>query len=286
MKTKSLGKGLRALIPEDPFQDETGNITDIEVDRIKPNPYQPRKQFPPESLEELKNSIQRDGVLQPIVVRPWGKGYQLVIGERRLRAVKMAGLDRIPAMVLPKMEDNRVLELALIENIQREDLNPIEVAEGINELIVRFQITQEQAAQKVGKQRATVTNLLRLLKLPQDIRDAVRSGQLSMGHARALLAVDDPAVQRSLYLSTIRRNLSVRHLEQMIQQLTAKPRGETPPKPPNMFLARTEDRLRTLLGTQVHIKSRSRGGVISIEYYSDQDLERLLELFDTIENEN
>ncbi len=285
MKTKSLGRGLRALIPEDPFLEETARVTDIDVTHIDVNPYQPRKDFSPESLKELKESIQKDGLLQPIVVRPKGEKYQLIIGERRLRAVKMAGLTRIPAMILPEIEDRQLLEMALIENLQREDLNPIEVAEGLNELIAQFQLTQEQAAEKIGKQRATVANLLRLLKLPEDIRDGVRTGQLSMGHARALLALDDPAMQRSLFLRTVQKNLSVRRVEQLIHQLNSPSKDDEIPKQATLFIARTEDRLRSLLGTQVRIKNRLRGGVINIEYYSDEDLERLLELFEIIEKE-
>ena len=286
MKTKSLGKGLRALIPDDPFLEETARVIDIEVLNIDANPFQPRKDFEPEGLEELKESILKDGLLQPIVVRPKGERYELIVGERRLRASKMAGLTRIPAMILPEMEDRQMLEMALIENLQREDLNPIEVAEGLKELIFHFKLTQEQAAEKVGKQRTTVANLLRLLKLPEDIRDGVRTGQLSMGHARALLALDDVALQRSLFLRTIRKNLSVRQVERLIHQLNTPSKVDEVPKPATMFIARTEDRLRTLLGTQVRIKNRHRGGVIGIEYYSDEDLERLLELFEIIEKES
>ena len=285
MKTKSLGRGLRALIPEDPFPEETARVTDIDVASIDANPYQPRKDFEPEALQQLKESIQKDGLLQPIVVRPNGERYEIIVGERRLRASKMAGLTRIPAMILPEMEDQQLLEMALIENLQREDLNPIEVAEGLHELIVQFQLTQEQAAEKIGKQRATVANLLRLLKLPEDIRDGVRTGQLSMGHARALLALDDPALQRSLFLRTVQKNLSVRRIEQLIQQLNSPPKDEGIPKSTTLFIARSEDRLRSLLGTQIRIKNRLRGGVINIEYYSDEDLERLLELFEIIEKE-
>jgi ParB family chromosome partitioning protein len=286
MKTKSLGKGLRALIPEDPFQRDEGGVLDVEVTRIEPNPFQPRKDFPPESLQELKESIAKDGVLQPLVVRSKGGGYQLIFGERRLRAAKMAGLDRVPVKVLDGLDDNRVLELALVENLQREDLNPIDTAEGLQELIDRFDFTQEQVAEKVGKQRATVTNLLRLLKLPKEIQNGVRSGLLSMGHARALLALEDPKVQRALFRQTIARKLSVRRVEQIIQKLGAEPKPAKPPKPASVFIARTEDRFRTLFGTQVHIRHRSKGGVIEIEYYSDEDLERLIELFDIIEKES
>jgi ParB family chromosome partitioning protein len=285
MKTKSLGKGLRALIPEDPFRDETARVTDIEVTQIDANPFQPRKDFEPDALEELKESIKKDGLLQPIVVRLKGERYQIIVGERRFRAAKMAGLKQIPAMILPEIQDQQLLEMALIENLQREDLNPIEVAEGLHELIAKFKLTQEQAAEKIGKQRATIANLLRLLKLPEEIRDGVRTGQLSMGHARALLALDDPALQRSLYLRTIRKNLSVRRVEQLIHQLNTPAKEDEIPKETALFIARTEDRLRTMLGTQVRIKNRSNGGMINIEYYDDEDLERLLELFDIIDKE-
>ncbi|KPL07657.1 hypothetical protein AMJ86_03590 [bacterium SM23_57] len=286
MKSRSLGKGLRALIPEDPFQEDVSGATEIEITQIQPNPFQPRKDFPSEALRELMESIKKDGMLQPIVVRPKGKGYQLVIGERRLRAAKMLGLERVPANILSDLDDNRMLELALIENLQREDLNPIEIAKGLQQLVDKFHLTQEQVAEKVGKQRATVTNLLRLLKLPKEIQNSVKSGQISMGHARAMLAVDDPAVQRALYQRTIARKLSVRQVEQLVQKLSAEPKPRKKSKPASVFIARTEDRFRTLLGTQVKIKSRSRGGVIEIEYYSNEDLERLIELFDIIENES
>ena len=282
---RSLGKGLRALIPEDPFLEDTGQVTDIDIKSIQPNPYQPRQDFPLESLRELKESIEKDGILQPLVVRPKGKNYQLVIGERRLRAAKLAGLERVPAKVLPDLDDHRMLELALVENLQREDLNAIEVAQGLNELIDHFQLTQEQVAEKVGKQRVTVTNLLRLLKLPQEIQAGVRSGELSMGHARALLAVENPTLQSTLYRRIIARKPSVRRVEQLIRQFTSEPRPRKTSTTSSVVISHTEDRLRVLLGTQVHIKNRSQGGVIEIEYYSEDDLQRLLELFEIIEKE-
>jgi len=285
MKTKSLGKGLRALIPEDPFQQEDGAVADIEVSRIESNPLQPRRDFPSESLQELTASIARDGMLQPLVVRSKGRGYQLVVGERRLRAAKMAGLERVPAKIFAELDDNRMLELALVENLQREDLNPIDLANGLQELIDRFEFTQEQVAEKIGKQRATVANLLRLLKLPKEIQESVRSGDLSMGHARALLAVEDPKVQRVLFRQTLARKLSVRRIEQLIQKIGAESVQPKASKPASVFVARTEDRLRTLLGTQVRIKHRSKGGVIEIEYYSDEDLERLIELLESTDKE-
>jgi len=286
MKTKSLGKGLRALIPEDPFSQENGAVTEIEVARIESNPMQPRRDFPSESLQELTESIVRDGILQPLVVRSKGRGYQLVVGERRLRAAKMAGLERVPAKIFADLDDNRMLELALVENLQREDLNPIDLANGLQELTDRFKFTQEQVAEKIGKQRATVTNLLRLLRLPKEIQNSVRSGELSMGHARALLAVEDPKVQKALFRQTMARRLSVRRIEQLIQKIGAEPAQTKTPKPGSVFVARTEDRLRTLLGTQVRIKHRSKGGVIEIEYYSDEDLERLIELFDSTDKDS
>jgi ParB family chromosome partitioning protein len=282
---RSLGKGLRALIPEDPFLEDTGQVIDIPIARIQSNPFQPRRDFPSESLRELKESIERDGILQPLVIRPKGKGYQLVIGERRLRAAKMAGLERIPAKVLRDLDDHRMLELALVENLQREDLNPIEVAEGLNDLTNRFHLTQEQVAEKVGKQRATVTNLLRLLKLPKEIQDSVRSGELSMGHARTLLSVENAALQRTLFHRALSRKLSVRRLEQLVRFATSESKSRRPPKSGSTAISRAEDHLRTLLGTQVRIRNRSQGGTIEIEYYSEDDLERLLELFDAIEKQ-
>ncbi len=274
----ALGKGLRALIPEIPPGDEqsAAAIQDIAVESVLPNPFQPREHFDPQALQELKASIAERGLVQPITVRRFDGRYQLIAGERRLRAVRELGLPTIPAYVLDVQSDEEMLELSIIENIHREDLNPLEVARGYQRLIDECNLTQEEVAQKVGKDRSTVANFLRLLKLPRRIQESLASGELSMGHARALLALNNSEDQIRLWQQTVKYALPVRKVEQMVREAleggrpTKAPQKELPPQVREM-----ENRLRHALATQVHIKPRGRRGVIEIEYYSDDDLDRL-----------
>lgn len=276
---RRLGRGLHALIPEY-AEDESGKndqFAEIAIDKIVPNPFQPREDFDVEALNELKSSISEMGMIQPITVRPVDDGYQLISGERRLRAVKELGYEQIPAYILQVESDDEMLEMALIENIQREDLNAIDVAKAYETLIAKCNLTQEQVAQKVSKDRTTVTNFLRLLKLPLPIQDSLREKTLSMGHARALLGVDDEEVQKKIWKKIMKYNLSVRRVEQLVKEYSQK---ESPQKRKSVSrkspqLVHVEDKFREIYGTQVRIYPKKEGGKIEIEYYSADDLDRI-----------
>lgn len=273
----ALGKGLRALIPEIP-PDEQGvvAIQDIAVENVLPNPFQPREHFDAEALEQLKASIAEKGLVQPITVRRYDGRYQLIAGERRLRAVRELGLSTIPAYVLDVTSDEEMLELSLIENIHREDLNPIEVARSYQRLIDECHLTQEEVAQKVGKDRSTVANFLRLLKLPRRIQESLVNGELSMGHARALITISNSEDQIRIWQQTVKHALSVRRVEQLVREALLGPGlPKQPPRELPLEVRDIENRLRHTLATQVHIKPRGHRGTIEIEYYSDEDLERL-----------
>ncbi|MBC7185875.1 MAG: ParB/RepB/Spo0J family partition protein [Calditrichaeota bacterium] len=275
----ALGKGLRALIPDIPPGNEQGApaIQDVAVDSVLPNPFQPREHFDAQALEELKASIAERGLVQPITVRRFDGRYQLIAGERRLRAVRELGLPTIPAYVLDVRTDEEMLELSIIENIHREDLNPLEVARGYQRLIDECHLTQEEVAQKVGKDRSTVANFLRLLKLPRRIQESLANGELSMGHARALITLNNSEDQIRIWQQTVKHALSVRRVEQLVREAMQGARQSKPPAPRDLppQLREMENRLRHALATQVHIKPRGQRGSIEIEYYSDEDLERL-----------
>lgn len=267
----ALGKGLDALLP-----DKGENIINIEVSKILPGKQQPRKVFNEEALKELSASIKEKGVLQPILVSRTGDGsFNLIAGERRWRASVQAGLKKIPAIV--KNVDSRdSLEMALIENIQREQLNPIETAEGFNTLMQEFNLTQEELADKVGKERATVANYLRLLKLPVEIKDMIYTGKLSMGHARALLSIEGRNNQIEAARKVVRNGLSVREAE-LLAKKPANPVKIRPERDPQ--IASLEEKLIRNLGTKVHIvQQNKKKGKIEIEYYSLEELNRLLDI--------
>jgi len=273
----ALGRGLKALLPDEPVGDVEGTSTQlIALDKISPNPFQPRETFNPETLTELKQSIAEKGVVQPVTVRRSGDGYQLIAGERRLRAAREAGLVEIPAYILAIESDEEMLELSIIENIHREDLNPIDVARGYKTLIEECHLNQEDIARKIGKDRTTITNFLRLLKLPRPIQDSVRKNEISMGHARALLSLPSEELQKKLWKKIIRNGLSVRQVEASVRSLPAAPTPQKAARP--FYLEDFENRLRSRLTTKVIIRSRRRGGAIEIDYYSDDELERLISL--------
>jgi ParB family chromosome partitioning protein len=245
---------------------------------VHPNPNQPRTDFDPEALEELVESITRNGVLQPIIVRPSESGYELIAGERRWRSATQAGLATIPAVVR-SASDNESLELSIIENIQRQDLNPIEQAKAYKDLIERFALTQDEAAARLGKKRSSVANILRLLDLPQDIQDSVSRGTLSMGHARALLALPDRAEQRRLAARVQQDDLSVRQTERLVNDRLRRKRPTRTAraaKPPH--IVDLEAKLRTALGTRVSIEPRKneKSGKLVIDYFSQDDYHRVL----------
>ncbi len=283
MAVRRLGKGLEALIPDiPPEQDaQSDRLRDVEVARVVPNPFQPRETFDPAALEELKQSIAENGIIQPITVRQTDSGYELIAGERRLRAVQELGLERIPAFVLDIRTDEEMLELSLIENIQRENLNPIDEARGYRALIDKCNLTQDEVARKVGKERSTITNALRILKLPTVIQDSLVKGEISAGHARALLGLPDAGDQVALWKKTVRNKYSVRQVENLVKKMTAPAAKKKPAEAAkaNPFLQEMEDRLRSALSTQVRIEPRNKErGKIEIEYYSRDDLERICEL--------
>lgn len=287
MAVKRLGRGLAALIPDTPPEEELQSapqlkLQDVEVSKVHPNPFQPRETFDPVALDELKQSIAEKGVIQPISVRVAEAGYELIAGERRLRSVQDLGLERIPAYILDVQTDEEMIELSLIENIQRENLNPIDEANGYQTLLDKCSLTQEEVAKKVGKDRSTITNALRLLRLPGQIQESLIKNEISSGHARALLGFENKSEQIAAWKKTVQGRYSVRQVENLVknQNKPAKPKKpqiiETDP-----YLLENEDKLRSVLGTQVRIKSGKDGrGTIEIEFYSDDDLGRILELLE------
>lgn len=283
---KALGKGLSALLPsrttasaavEQESTRDVGRIATVSISKIAPNPLQPRTVFDSTRLQELANSIQANGVIQPILVRRKDGDYQLIAGERRLRAAKLAGLDEIPA-VIQDYADERVLEIALIENIQREDLNPIETAQALDRLSREMNLSHEEIASRTGKDRTTITNMIRLLRLPADVQLLVAERRLSMGHARAILGLATPELQTQLAEKAAAQGFSVRQVERLVKRVN-EPRDptEAPLQDPNIKAAIGE--LESVLGTRVRIveKTEERGR-IEVEYYSQEDLQRIYEL--------
>jgi ParB family chromosome partitioning protein len=279
---RRLGRGLEALLgPTREEAEREGSLVELAIADIRPNPYQPRRDVDPTALEELKASILKAGLLQPVVVRAGGDGgYELIAGERRLRACQALGWERIPA-VKRDVDDRTVLTLALIENLQRDDLSPVDEARGYERLIAEFNLTQQEVADAVGRDRSTVANALRLLKLPAAVLTLLHGGGLSVGHARALLALDDPRVATALANEAVEHGLSVREVEDRVRGGRAavrRPRlrkgvGQAPE------VRRIEDALRRRLGTDVRVTLRSKGkGQIHVSFYSNDDLARLLEL--------
>ena len=283
-KKLALGRGLDALIPSgkdtDDFQDEGAKTyLECDIELIQPNRFQPRVRFAAEELAQLSESIRTQGVIQPLLVRAVEMGYELVAGERRLRAAKMAGLRTIP-IVIKSVSDNELLELSIVENIQREGLNPMEEAEAYHRLIAEFGLTQEQAAQRVSKSRSAVANFLRLRQLPDAIKVAITEGQLSMGHARALLGADTPAQQNAAWRAIQRKSLSVRQTEELVKRLRNASQTVERKKSDSedRHLSGVADDLSRRFGTKVQIKRRGKKGKLEIEFYSTEDLNRLLEL--------
>lgn len=275
MSRRGLGRGLSALIPSASQESHTGEeVTELAIDLISPNPEQPRTDIDEAGIAELADSISKVGLIQPIVVRPLGEGYQIIAGERRWRACREAGLERVPVRVRMSSEVES-LELALIENLQREDLNAIEEARGYRKLLSNYQMTQAELADKVSKSRSAITNALRLLDLPEEVQELVYQGKLSAGHARAVLAVPEESARVRLAEKIVTDGLSVREAENLAK-LVAAGQGERSPRPvtPKSFklVAR---RLRRLLGTNVRVKAGKDKNKIEIEFRSEEDLERI-----------
>lgn len=281
MQKKALGRGLNALfersLPDGALPTtHSGRFLDLDVGMIIPNRYQPRKVFKDPELQELAASLKGKGVLQPVLVRRAEDGrFELIAGERRWRAAKLAGLERIPA-VLQEASDAEAIELALIENLQRQDLNPIETAKAYRRLIEEFHLTQEEVARRVGKERSSVTNTVRLLSLPDELQEAMASDRLSVGHAKVLLSLPGLQAQIRLARQIMRKGLSVRATESAVKRMTPSGRGPLPriPEP----VVETEERLMRYLGTRVRITTAKEGGQITIRFHNPSDLNRLLDL--------
>ena len=280
---KVLGRGLGALIPQRPAEAppapaaQSAGLLNVPIEQIAPNPYQPRKTFNEASIDELARSVREHGIVQPLVVTRAGENkFKLIAGERRFRAAQKVGLTHVPVVVKEMMGEGDALQIALIENIQREDLNPIEEALAYHQLHEEFGLTQEEISKQVGKERSTVANFLRLLKLPDNVKKLLASGQLSMGHARALLAVESQKKQEQLADRVVKRNLNVRQTEMLASESSPKT-TEKKEKEKDVFTRDAEDKLQRTLRTKVEIDRRRRGGVIHIRFASEEDLIRVVD---------
>ncbi|MCK4223617.1 MAG: ParB/RepB/Spo0J family partition protein [candidate division Zixibacteria bacterium] len=283
MHRNALGKGLEALIPEPsqelvkPEKQPEKGLVNLRVDKIKSNPYQPRTRVDEEKLSELSASIKEKGIIQPVVVRPVGEEFELVAGERRFLAAKKLGWEKIPAIITGKLSKEEMLELSLIENLQREDLNPIDTATGYKRLLEECHLSQQQLAQKIGKERSSVANTLRLLNLPREVQKLISSGTLSEGHARAILSLSTEKEKINLSRRVVKEGLSVRKTEDLVygkkKTSATKQRAKVSPA-----FFEIEEKLKQFFGTSVKVSGKRKGGKIEIEFYSEEDLSRILEL--------
>lgn len=271
---KRLGKGLDALLGN--IDDSTDEVLMIPIKECRTNPYQPRKTFDADALEELKVSILEYGIIQPLIVRKSIKGYEIVAGERRFRAAKLAGLDEVPAIV-KDYDDAKMMEIALLENLQREDLTVIEEALAYKSLIEELKLTQEELSEKIGKSRSHIANTMRLLTLPDNVISFINNGQLSMGHARALLGLKNKDDLNQIVKKIIKEQLNVRQVEQLVANLNEKkPKKKRKTQKKDIFILRQEEILREHLGTNVKIEKNKNKGKIEIEFYTDDELEKLI----------
>ncbi|WP_257351717.1 ParB/RepB/Spo0J family partition protein [Pseudalkalibacillus decolorationis] len=277
---RGLGKGINAIFQVDESETEQ-EIQEIKISEVRPNPYQPRKTFDKKAIEELRDSIKAHGILQPIVVRKSIKGYEIVVGERRYRAAKEAGLEKIPVMV-KDLDEQKMMELALIENLQREDLNPVEEGQAYASLMQELELTQEQLSKRLGKSRPHIANHLRLLQLPSLVQQLLAEKKLTMGHGRALLALKSKRKISPLVQKIMKENLSVRQVEKLVQRLNESVSRETNKhkKQKPIFVKEKEATLRERYGTSVTIKQSKQKGKIEIDFFSNDDLERILELLE------
>lgn len=280
MNKQSLGRGLSALIPESAKSQSADRVLNISVNDLTPNPYQPRIQMDEDSLEELSASIKEKGVVQPIIVRSMGTDkYEIIAGERRFRACKMAGLPEVPAIV-KEVNDADAVAIAIMENIQREDLNAVELARAYNSLMNEFSLTQEQLAVTVGKSRPSVANIMRLLQLPQEIQEYLLADKITMGHARALLALENKETQIELCKKVMEMALSVRQTEKLVQKMLSEPKPKRVVDVPSAEIKAFETKLRTMLATQVKVRQKGKKGKIEIEYYTNDDLDRIMTIIE------
>lgn len=278
--TRRLGRGLDALFKDVEQKDEE-SIREVAVTECRPNPYQPRKTFEADAIEELKDSILEYGIIQPLIVRKSIKGYEIVVGERRYRAAKEAGLSTVP-VVVKEMTDERMMELALLENLQREDLTPIEEAEAYQTLIENLQVTQDELSKRLGKSRSHIANMVRLLALPKPVIAKINNGELSMGHGRALLGLKDKEKISPLAQKIVKEKLNVRQVERMIATLNEKPVKKQKKQTKDPFIVAQESVLREKFGTAVTIQKGKRKGKIEIEFYTDDDLNRIIDMMENV----
>lgn len=289
-----LGKGLSALFDDidigatdvrdsenkDSSVEENG-ILFLDINSISPNSKQPRKNFDNEKIDELAKSIEVHGILQPIMVRRAGDGYEIVAGERRWRAARRAGLKKVPCIVRELTEEQNML-IAIIENMQREDLNPMEEAEALSQMIVTFGLTQDQISKSVGKSRPYITNALRLLKLPVEIQELVTVGQLSMGHARAIIGIEDKKIQLELARYAVKEEISVREMEKLSKVNTLKAKAKPLKKKKALEISNVEEELKGIIGTKVQLKLAGKKGKLEIQFYSKEELDRIIDLLRTL----
>ena len=284
---RGLGRGLGALLGDAALQSQEGGSLSLPISQVEPGLKQPRKRFDEESLQDLADSIRIHGVIQPLTVRRLSSGYyQIIAGERRWRAAKLAGLTEVPAVII-EADDRKVMELGLIENLQREDLNPIEEANGYKVLLDEYGLTQEEVAQRVGKSRPAVANALRLLALPDPVHQLLEEGRLSAGHARAILAAPTGELQKKLAGKVVAEGLSVRQTEALAKRLAAGEQEKAAPRPPagpdlSLYLREAEKSLSGRFGRRVHIVNGRKKGKIELEYYNPEDLNTLLELLERL----
>ncbi|MGY4688224.1 ParB/RepB/Spo0J family partition protein [Salibacterium sp. K-3] len=275
---RRLGRGLNALI-----QDEGSQVEEIKVGELRPNPYQPRKTFTGEAIEELKDSIVEHGILQPLIVRKSIKGYEIVAGERRFRAAKTAGLETVPA-VIKELDDEKLMEVALIENLQRENLNPVEEAKAYEKLLKYLGVTQDELSQRLGKSRPHIANHLRLLQLPAEVQQKLAEKKLSMGHGRTLLGLEEKQKAAEIVQKIEKESLNVRQTEELVQQMnqTSAPVSDRKKTEavPSVFVQAKEEELRSYFGTPVSIKQGRKKGKIEIEFVNEDDLQRILEMLE------
>lgn len=271
---RALGRGLQALIPEYDDDNSSSNVENISINDIEPNKYQPRKHFNDESLMELSESIKEHGVIQPIIVKKIDYGYQIVAGERRWRAAKLAGLKEIP-VIIKDFNEQEIMEIALIENLQREDLNPIDEAKAYKALIDQFKLTQEDISKKVGKSRSAIANSIRLLNLSNEIQEMLIKGKLSIGHAKVILSITDNDKQNYIAKRIVEKNLNVRDTEKLIKQTSSKKKKK---QYEDEYIKEIEDNFCRFFGTKVKILNGNKRGKIFIEYYGEDDLTRMAEL--------
>lgn len=278
-KRSGLGKGLDALIPTTESLPSESGVTKIPIQKISPNPRQPRTNFDPDELAELATSIRQHGMIQPLIITQSSSPgeYNLIAGERRLLAAQMIELQEVP-VIIREASDQQQVEIALIENVQRADLEPLETAEAYRQLSEDFQLSHEEIAARVGKNRVTVTNTLRLLKLPDDVKESLAKGDISEGHARTLLALPTEAAQSGVLQTILKKDLTVRQTEELVRKLSGEKPKKQPPREPNPEIKALEERLRQHLGTRVTLNQKRKGGTLTIHYYSEEELNALLAL--------